>query len=80
MQQDDGKATNRPGSKWSLVGTVSFGTSAGCEVGLPAGFARFLLLLSCVKAKFCVAGLGTTWTGSWQRRGLHVLGWTVRLL
>ena len=28
------------GDKWTQVGIVSFGTSAGCEVGLPAGFTR----------------------------------------
>merc|ERR1711971_149202 len=29
-----------PGQKWKQVGIVSFGASAGCEVGYPAGFTR----------------------------------------
>jgi len=29
-----------PGQKWKQVGVVSFGASAGCEVGYPAGFTR----------------------------------------
>merc|ERR1712112_638284 len=28
------------GQKWKQVGVVSFGASAGCEVGYPAGFTR----------------------------------------
>ena len=28
------------GQKWKQVGIVSFGASAGCEVGYPAGFTR----------------------------------------
>merc|ERR1719234_737347 len=28
------------GDKWKQVGVVSFGASAGCEVGFPAGFSR----------------------------------------
>merc|ERR1711881_429941 len=28
------------GEKWKQVGVVSFGASAGCEVGYPAGFTR----------------------------------------
>jgi len=28
------------GDKWTQVGVVSFGASAGCEVGYPAGFSR----------------------------------------
>merc|ERR1711936_1138183 len=28
------------GDKWKQVGVVSFGASAGCEVGYPAGFTR----------------------------------------
>merc|ERR1712212_841156 len=28
------------GDKWTQVGIVSFGASAGCEVGMPAGFTR----------------------------------------
>jgi len=29
-----------PGQQWSQAGIVSFGSSAGCEVGYPAGFTR----------------------------------------
>jgi len=29
-----------PGHKWKQVGVVSFGASAGCEAGYPAGFSR----------------------------------------
>merc|ERR1712138_117380 len=28
------------GQKWKQIGVVSFGASAGCEVGYPAGFSR----------------------------------------
>merc|ERR1712098_914728 len=28
------------GQQWKQVGVVSFGASAGCEVGYPAGFTR----------------------------------------
>merc|ERR1712058_34825 len=28
------------GQQWKHVGVVSFGSSSGCEVGLPAGFTR----------------------------------------
>merc|ERR1712066_1071707 len=38
MRWKDGMAT--PGQKWNQVGIVSFGSSAGCEVGYPAGFTR----------------------------------------
>jgi len=40
VQQDGGAASSNPGSKWTQVGIVSFGSSAGCEVGAPAGFTR----------------------------------------
>merc|ERR1712013_600560 len=30
----------KAGQKWKQVGIVSFGASAGCEVGYPAGFSR----------------------------------------
>lgn len=29
-----------PGDKWTQIGIVSFGASAGCEAGMPAGFTR----------------------------------------
>jgi len=32
--------SDAPGDKWKQVGIVSFGSSAGCEVGYPAGFTR----------------------------------------
>jgi len=32
--------TSAAGDKWKQVGVVSFGASAGCEVGYPAGFTR----------------------------------------
>merc|ERR1712112_506102 len=37
VQKAGGKAA---GDKWTQVGIVSFGASAGCEVGMPAGFTR----------------------------------------
>merc|ERR1711878_229802 len=37
VQKAGGKAA---GDKWKQVGVVSFGASAGCEVGYPAGFTR----------------------------------------
>jgi secreted trypsin-like serine protease len=37
QQQSGAKA---PGDLWVQVGIVSFGSSAGCEVGAPAGFTR----------------------------------------
>ena len=30
----------KAGQKWKQVGIVSFGASAGCEVGYPSGFSR----------------------------------------
>merc|ERR1711971_852075 len=33
-------STKSAGDKWKQVGVVSFGASAGCEVGYPAGFTR----------------------------------------
>jgi len=33
-------AVKGPGQVWSQAGIVSFGSSAGCEVGYPAGFTR----------------------------------------
>ena len=33
-------STKNAGDKWKQVGVVSFGASAGCEVGYPAGFTR----------------------------------------
>ena len=30
----------KPGDKWKQVGIISFGSSAGCEVGYPAGLTR----------------------------------------
>jgi len=32
--------TKEAGQKWDQVGIVSFGSSGGCEIGLPAGFTR----------------------------------------
>merc|ERR1712244_213320 len=37
VQKAGGKAA---GDKWTQVGIVSFGASAGCGVGMPAGFTR----------------------------------------
>jgi len=37
IQKAGGKSA---GQKWTQVGIVSFGASAGCEVGMPAGFTR----------------------------------------
>ena len=30
----------KAGQQWNQVGIVSFGSSGGCEIGLPAGFTR----------------------------------------
>merc|ERR1711936_1562418 len=35
-----GTCNGASGDKWKQVGVVSFGASAGCEVGYPAGFTR----------------------------------------
>jgi len=40
VQQAGGSASSEVGSKWTQVGIVSFGSSSGCETGLPAGFTR----------------------------------------
>jgi len=38
------------GQQWKQVGVVSFGASAGCEVGLPSGFSRVEYYLDWIKA------------------------------
>ena len=38
MTKAEGK--REKGQKWNQAGIVSFGSSAGCEVGYPAGFTR----------------------------------------
>merc|ERR1719228_913791 len=48
VQQAGGKA---PGDKWTQVGIVSFGASAGCEVGMPAGFTRTEYFLDWIKSE-----------------------------
>jgi len=40
-----------PGQKWNQVGIVSFGSSAGCEVGYPAGFTRVEYYLDWIKSE-----------------------------
>ena len=37
------------GQRWSQAGIVSFGSSAGCEVGYPAGFTRTEYYLDWIK-------------------------------
>jgi len=37
---DGSSERGTPGTKWTQQGIVSFGSSAGCEVGSPAGFTR----------------------------------------
>merc|ERR1712241_1599778 len=39
------------GDKWTQVGIVSFGASAGCEVGMPAGFPRTEYYLDWIKSE-----------------------------
>merc|ERR1719474_2565473 len=39
------------GDKWVQVGIVSFGASAGCEVGMPAGFTRTEYYLDWIKSE-----------------------------
>merc|ERR1739848_484698 len=48
VQQAGGKA---PGDKWTQVGIVSFGASAGCEVGYPAGYTRTEYYLDWIKSE-----------------------------
>merc|ERR1712141_646530 len=40
MKFDTKNKDGSAGQKWKQVGVVSFGASAGCEVGYPAGFSR----------------------------------------
>merc|ERR1712226_1547621 len=44
-------AGETPGDKWTQVGIVSFGASAGCEVGMPAGFTRTEYFLDWIKSE-----------------------------
>merc|ERR1712210_369188 len=39
------------GQAWNQVGIVSFGSSAGCEVGYPAGFTRTEYYLDWIKSE-----------------------------
>merc|ERR1712037_44280 len=39
------------GDKWTQVGIVSFGSSSGCETGLPAGFTRTEYYLDWIKSE-----------------------------
>merc|ERR1712107_568911 len=39
------------GDKWTQVGIVSFGASAGCEAGMPAGFTRTEYYLDWIKSE-----------------------------
>jgi len=39
------------GDKWIQIGIVSFGSSAGCEVGMPAGFTRTEYYLDWIKSE-----------------------------
>merc|ERR1712127_476406 len=48
VQQAGAKAA---GDKWTQVGIVSFGASAGCEVGMPAGFTRTEYFLDWIKSE-----------------------------
>ena len=41
----------KAGQQWNQVGIVSFGSSAGCEVGLPAGFIRVEYFLDWIKSE-----------------------------
>merc|ERR1712013_292269 len=51
-----GASTKKAGMKaagqaWNQVGIVSFGSSAGCEVGFPAGFTRTEYYLDWIKSE-----------------------------
>merc|ERR1712168_1056503 len=48
VQKAGGKAA---GDQWTQVGSVSFGASAGCEVGMPAGFTRTEYYLDWIKSE-----------------------------
>merc|ERR1719233_2388463 len=48
VQKAGGKAA---GDLWTQVGIVSFGASAGCEVGMPAGFTRTEYYLDWIKSE-----------------------------
>merc|ERR1712183_62505 len=48
VQKAGGKAA---GDQWTQVGIVSFGASAGCEVGMPAGFTRTEYYLDWIKSE-----------------------------
>merc|ERR1712212_1098998 len=48
VQKVGGKAA---GDQWTQVGIVSFGASAGCEVGMPAGFTRTEYYLDWIKSE-----------------------------
>merc|ERR1712025_107705 len=48
VQKANAKAA---GDKWTQVGIVSFGASAGCEVGMPAGFTRTEYYLDWIKSE-----------------------------
>ena len=37
--------------QWNKVGNVSFGSFAGCEVGLPSGFTRVEYYLDWIKSE-----------------------------
>merc|ERR1712004_494490 len=44
-------AAKAAGDQWTQVGIVSFGASAGCEVGMPAGFTRTEYYLDWIKSE-----------------------------
>merc|ERR1712107_248732 len=46
-----GKPSDSAGDQWTQVGSVSFGASAGCEVGMPAGFTRTEYYLDWIKSE-----------------------------
>merc|ERR1712055_823631 len=48
IQKAGGKSA---GDQWTQVGIVSFGASAGCEVGMPAGFTRTEYYLDWIKSE-----------------------------
>ena len=44
-------AMTAAGQQWKQVGITSFGASAGCEVGYPAGFTRVECYLDWIKSE-----------------------------
>ena len=51
MMKADGQKGPNPGQQWNQAGIVSFGSSAGCEIGMPAGFTRVEYYLDWIESE-----------------------------